>query len=593
VSRRFFYAAAVLPLLVTLAVLGAPRVGSGRASAGRGSRVSNCPTSFAPLIRNGFPEPRLLFSQGGALNVTLRETPGHMRLNRQRVDTMEFNGGLPGPTLVACPGDRLTVRLVNDLSQPTNLHVHGLHVSPRGDGDNVFIAINPHQSHTYGYRIPRDQSAGAFWYHPHDHMLVDHQLVAGLAGAIVVRGGLDDALGRVPQALIVVQGGKPGTQGLPPGQGCHTPGFGLPQPPGCPPSGPGPQLIPSSSLQGIGPYLVNGVINPTIKIHPGEIQRWRIFNATADSFLYLSLGGQPFYVLAHDGETLRHMQKATVLMIGPGSRREVLVRGAAPGRYSLTRLPFQQCSRSCADPIANDPPDGRPTPKGTLLTVLSTGSRAHERMPTPNLGGNGLPDLRKLHVDVRRSVLFGRMPSQTGPPAFPLNSMLFDPHRVDVTMQLNSVEQWTLLNSCTPTSAEWHSFHIHQNPFQVISINGVPVPYVDYEDTVSLPPCSTVVIRMRPIDFTGKFVFHCHLVFHEDQGMMGVVQVVGHLSQAQRRADTVYVGGMISISSSAYGSGQSPPTPTIPAALAVLCRPLVALSPLTPVTVPRRTTTLT
>jgi FtsP/CotA-like multicopper oxidase with cupredoxin domain len=505
---------------------------------------------------------------------------------------MEFNGGIPGPTLVACPGDRVTVHLVNDLSEPTNLHVHGLHVSPQGDGDNVFIAINPHHSHTYRYQLPRDQSAGAFWYHPHYHMFVDQQLNAGLAGAIVIRGGLDNALSHIPQALIVVQGGKAGGQGLPSGQGCHAPGFGLPQPPGCPPSGPGPQLIPTSQLQGIGPYLVNGVVNPTFKIHPGEIERWRIFNATADSFLYLSLGGQPFYLLARDGETLRQMQKATSLLIGPGSRREVLVRGIAPGRYSLTRLPFQQCFRSCTDPVANDPAGGTLKPKGTLMTVVSTGSRVHDRMPSANLGGNGLPDLRKLHVDVRRSVLFARMPAQLGPATFPLNGMLFDPQRVDVTMQLNSVEQWTLLNPCTSTSADWHNFHIHQNPFQVISINGKPVPYVDYEDTVSLPPCSTVVIRMRPIDFTGKFVFHCHLAFHEDQGMMGVVQVVKHLNQAQRRANTVYVGGMISITSSAFGSGQSPPKPTLPAAVAFFCQPLNALNPLGPVTVPRGTNAL-
>jgi hypothetical protein len=106
-------------------------------------------------------------------------------------------------------------------------------------------------------------------------------------------------------------------------------------------------------------------------------------------------------------------------------------------------------------------------------------------------------------------------------------------------MKLNSIEQWTIRNECSPTLKEWHNFHIHQNPFQIISVDGRPVGFIDWQDTVNIAPCSTVVIRLHPIDFTGKFVFHCHLTFHEDHGMMGVVQVLAHPTRAQVRANPI------------------------------------------------------
>ena len=86
---------------------------------------------------------------------------------------------------------------------------------------------------------------------------------------------------------------------------------------------------------------------------------------------------------------------------------------------------------------------------------------------------------------------------------------------------------------------EWHNWHIHQNPFQLISVNGRPVNFVDWQDTLNIAPCATVVIRLNPIDFTGKFVMHCHLTFHEDHGMMAVVQVLAHPTAAQIHANPV------------------------------------------------------
>jgi hypothetical protein len=122
-----------------------------------------------------------------------------------------------------------------------------------------------------------------------------------------------------------------------------------------------------------------------------------------------------------------------------------------------------------------------------------------------------------------------------------------------VTMKLGSVERWTLVNS----TEEWHTFHIHTNDFQVVSVNGTDVPYVDDQDNVALAPKSHTVILIHPTDFTGKFVFHCHVTFHEDHGMMATVQVVREPTAAQARRSIVLDGGL-AIGSSSYGSHDQP-----------------------------------
>jgi hypothetical protein len=146
------------------------------------------------------------------------------------------------------------------------------------------------------------------------------------------------------------------------------------------------------------------------------------------------------------------------------------------------------------------------------------------------------------------------MTEPSGKTNFTLNGMTFDPNRIDVTMKLGSIEQWTLVNE----NSEWHTFHIHTNDFQVVSVAGKPMPYVDYQDNVALPPHSHTVILIQPLDFTGKFVLHCHITLHEDRGMMATVQVVREPTAAQARRAVVQDGGL-AIASAAYGSRISPP----------------------------------
>ena len=127
-------------------------------------------------------------------------------------------------------------------------------------------------------------------------------------------------------------------------------------------------------------------------------------------------------------------------------------------------------------------------------------------------------DLRTVTVDKSRTITFQE---NSSPPVFAIDGKAFSMDRVDQTVQLGAVEEWTLRN----TSPEWHPFHIHVNDFQVISRNGREQPRT-YEDTSRIPPHGEFIMRTRFTDFSGKFVYHCHILGHEDAGMMGVVEVV-------------------------------------------------------------------
>jgi FtsP/CotA-like multicopper oxidase with cupredoxin domain len=495
--------------VVAIVAVAAVLLLSGGSSSSKLARANPyCDAHFAGWINDGFPEPPTLLSHDGTLNTTLTASTYTLHVNHHTYEGMQYDGSTPGPTLVICRGDVVHTDLVNKLPLPTNLHVHGLHVSPQGESDNVFVSLNPLQSHHYTYQLPLDQSPGTFWYHPHFHPLVDAETTAGMLGAIVVEGGLDNVLANIPQRLIVIHGGKP----TPPG------GRPLPIP------GVKPGQIKAPPAPGPAELLVNGVYQPTLQIHPGQLQRWRIVNGTGERYVQLALPGVTFELLAVDGNTLREMRPERQILIGPGERVEVLVRGGAPGLYGLNSIPFQPCFKGCFDPFGGVPPTGRNFGFQTLVNVVSSG--APENTPLPSGPLADPPDLRRSHVDVYRTIVMARVPSVIHPPQFPLNGRLFDPNRIDITMALNSVEQWTIKSPNTSLAYEWHNFHIHTNPFQVIAINGRPLSYIDWQDTVNIPAGGSVTIRIHPIDFVGKAVFHCHVDFHEDNGMMGTFQIV-------------------------------------------------------------------
>jgi len=414
---------------------------------------------------DGFVEPMQYASEDGQLSVTLQA----MADETATIARMGYNGMTPGPTLRMRPGDTVRVALVNALPEMTNIHVHGLHVSPSGNSDNIFLHIEPGQTFNYEYAIPADHPPGIYWYHPHPHGHTALQVLNGLAGAIIVEGGLDDLpqLTGLRERLMLIQGPLQGQD--------------------------------RSAL-----HLVNGQERPTVTIQPGETQRWRIANMSANQFYNLQLVGHQFHCIATDGNPLPERETMDLLLLGPGERAEVLVQGGAAGIYELRSLAW-----------APDIPS-QTQEQVSLVTVVSGGDPVEPmELPTTLIP---IRDLGDANLDGRREITFQE--SSTGP-AFNIDGKAFVMDRVDQVVKLDTIEEWTIRNE----SPEWHPFHIHVNDYQVMSINGSPVT-PRWEDTTLIPPHGEFVMRTHFKDFTGRFVYHCHILSHEDAGMMATIEVV-------------------------------------------------------------------
>jgi FtsP/CotA-like multicopper oxidase with cupredoxin domain len=406
-----------------------------------------------------------------------------------------WNGMMPSPTLELDPGDQLRIKLDNQnpYGEPTNIHVHGMHVSPKPPGDDVFLNIPTGSSYQYRYPVPKDHVPGMYWYHPHRHEYTQTQVFGGQAGAIIVRGGLDDVpgVGDVRDRIMVFQATQVNDQD----RVIRTPSNSAPR----------------RQLQ-----LINGQLRPTIDMRPGETQRWRILNGSSDKFLVLRLQGHPMYLIANDGNPMATPIRTETQFIGPGERREFLVRaGARRGRFDVQSMNFV--------PVTKQPSYSAPT--RVVGTVVVKGAPVTPR-PLPEKLVK-VEDLRDPGVRIarRRTVVLseGFDPGPPPVPSFFINGKEFDPKRIDETMKLNTVEEWTIRN----VTDEWHTFHIHINPYQVIRINGKRVKPVLWDDNVTIGPNGgTITYRTRFTDFTGKFVMHCHVLFHEDKGMMSAVQIV-------------------------------------------------------------------
>ena len=418
-------------------------------------------------------EPPVISSAGGLLSARLVAEPRTVRAGRLRFVAKTYNGLLVGPTLRARPGDRVVIRLVNHLAEPTNLHFHGLHISPAGHADNIYLSVPPGRSFTYSFVIPTDEAPGSYWYHSHVDMTSEEQVFAGLSGVIEVDGltaALPAGLHGLAERVIALRDV----------QVSHG-------------------TVVSQNINSDAPTTrpVDGQLDPTIAITPGETQLWHLANIGADIFYRVHLDGQTFRVVAQDGHPVTRTYTAASLVMPPGKRYDVLVVGGAPGRHLLRTLDYNQGGDRYPDRVlATLDSDGAPQPVAQAPTTF---------LPSPDL--RGMPTAR-----YRRFVFSERDALSK----YFINGRQYDRHRIDVRARINTVEQWTIEN---PTD-EQHPLHIHTYPMQVIAINGRRQAFTGYQDEVLLPIHGRVTIRLRFADITGETVFHCHILAHEDHGMM-------------------------------------------------------------------------
>jgi len=425
-----------------------------------------------------FKEPPVVASSGGVLKVSLTPKLSTVSVAGRPATLKAYNGLYIPPTLRVRPGDTIRLRLTNALAEPTNLHTHGLTVSPRGNSDNVFLRVGPGQTQDYEFQIPANHPRGLFWYHPHPHEFSDEQTRNGMAGAIIVEGLLDSfpTLRHLPERLLLLKGLQ-----LENGRVVIT---------------------------HIGEHVIrtiNGVASPVIVLRPDETELWRIGNLSSDLYFLLTLDGHRFQLVARDGNRRARITTADTVRLSPGARAEVLVSAGAPGVYLLRTG------------NVDTGPEGNQYPGTVMATVRVEGPPATPVVLPPAL----LPveDLRGK-VTNRRTIVLSE--SKDGNTMF-IDGKSFDPNRTDIRVKLGAIEEWTIRN----VADELHTFHIHQGPFQLTQINGVPQPADDHRDIVDVPirgEVKVIIPFTNPL-IVGRFVFHCHILSHEDKGMMATIEV--------------------------------------------------------------------
>jgi len=492
--------------------------------------------------------PPELRSQNGVLEVTLHfryeatlAGQGPPRYCYVTDDEME------SPTLRLHPGDQLILHLHNDLpagslSQShlpvtaaqraeqtgcdasvmdgamTNLHFHGLTAPPTCHQDEVIrTMVKPGDDFDYRITIPRDEPPGLYWYHPHPHGFSERQVQGGASGALIVEGLNASASlpADVPERVLVLRDQAvthvQQTNALPPAW--------------------------DISINYV-PVLYPDFQAAKIETPPSQKELWRVLNAGADTIFNLQIlaGGvaQAVRMIALDGVPVSGSSSAqpdTTILLPPGARAEFVVDTPASGqRWQLVTNRWDTGPQGDNDParrIADIVSDADAT--STNRTQAANGTQIQRWHPH-----------RDGVAIVQRRLYFSQVsPSPTDPDSSVFYFVTVGDQRPamyhmgqppNIVVHEGDVEDWTIENR----AQEDHVFHIHQIHFRVLAIDGQPVNDGALRDTIDLPywpgsgPYPSVKLRMdfRDPKIVGTFLYHCHILKHEDMGMMGVIQVL-------------------------------------------------------------------
>jgi len=554
-----------------------------------------------------------------------------------------------GPKVELWPGETFRLTLRNQLPKDdpsckprdehngphcfnsTNMHTHGLWVSPSGNSDNVLLKIDPGVDFQYEYNVPADHPAGTFWYHPHLHGATALQVASGMAGPLIIRGD------RLPQARddgSLIPGDLDTLLTAPNGEAfrerilvfqqiayaCRDKDGNIKK------DADGKWLCDKGDVGGIESYegqfgitptggtqwnvsgrrtAINGLVEPyVVGARAGSVERWRFIHAgvrdsirlsfrkldaaqasskpgkgrkAREQFIQQACTGAPLaqFAVAGDGLTRGAVSRRDSTVFQPGYREDLLMVFPEPGTYCIvdeTLRPEQSVNnesypRELLGYVSVEGPAAAKAPEAVLTQALETAAKA--RMPQGSVRDKVLADLAdglKLsafapHADIaasevtnHRSLGFqivlppGQAPlfevgeigtGSDGKPV-PVNSSPYEPGRLDRLLELGAVDEWKLT-----AFAFGHPFHIHVNPFQIVSVkdpegnevsgapmpdaNGIPSQYANlqgtWRDTLFLQQGYTATVRSRYRRYIGDFVLHCHILDHEDEGMMQNVRI--------------------------------------------------------------------
>jgi FtsP/CotA-like multicopper oxidase with cupredoxin domain len=481
---------------------------------GMGGCMMGC-TSTATIIDPprgaAFSDPQVMqniSSIQGIVEVNLEAKIAPVNINGTVANLQTYNGAYPAPTIKVKKGDLLKVHFKNSLpdtglnmmGEPradTNLHTHGLHVSPEGKSDNVMQRFGRTQSFDYEYDLDWHPDGNLNWYHPHAHGNAAEQVWAGQAGALEVDDETPVLSGYETHIMVLkdisLSGGAPAA---------HT----------------GSDFM--NGKEG-DTMMVNGKVNPVLAMRPGQVQRWKIVNASNARFYKLSLASHNLNVVGTDGGLLDKPYSQSTVLLSPGERIDVLVKASTTkGYYKLLAQPYNRGAGASA------------TQQITLLTANITGTSLIQSLPTsvnPNAVRVAVPaGAVTRNLTLSMGMMGGGMMGGMGMAtingiAFSETNGVIDAYTIPSL--LNTYEVWNISNQ----SMMDHPFHQHVNHAQVISISGGDSAYKSlytntpaWKDTVIVPAMGSIKLLVPVKDFTGMTMFHCHILEHEDMGMMGI-----------------------------------------------------------------------
>jgi suppressor of ftsI len=433
-----------------------------------------------------------------------------------------FDGREDAPVIRVKPGEDMRLTYMNAMSthsqehcigvpcmNMTNLHFHGLHVSPDAPQDDVITMMAmPGESLHYTVNIPTDQPPGLYWYHTHPHGESYQQDLDGMSGAIVIEGmeRYVPEVQRMRERILIlrdrlVEEKDPAGPELRrtvdiPSTGCGT-------------STEAPEHL----------FTVNGTLRPQIAIAPGERQFWRIVNASPDLYADLQVDGEQLEIVALDGMPLslhdpkRRVEITRHILVPPAGRVEAIVTGPGAGARASLRT-------RCFD----TGPDGDPNPAMVLADLVDVAQSDHEisktsvRPPAPLYKPVSSTTINQIENSPSDFVVTFTEDKK----GFYINGKKYGPSDPPMTsVSTGAFRHWRVVND----TREVHPFHIHQVHFLVYAQNGQRLDHPEWLDTVNVPVEGSVDLMM---DFTdpiirGVSLFHCHLLSHEDKGMMAKI----------------------------------------------------------------------
>lgn len=507
-TKKAFCFRFVLALLLVCSVLTAYAMGGGSGMGGCGGG-GGCmggggtgsvidPPPGAVLV--DLPTMTNASSTTGIVDVSLNAMISQVRVNGTLANLFTYNGLAPAPVIRVKKGDTLRVHFHNGLpfssetnllgftKNVTNLHTHGLHVSPSEPADAAHLAIFPGQSYNYEYDLSYQDPGCLLFYHGHSHGVSAEQYWGGMVGPLVVEDPTPLLSTTETHILVLKDISLSGND-------------------------PAPHASMMDYMHGMegDTIMVNGQVNPLLPIKPGQVQRWRVLNASNARFYKLSLEGHNLNVIGTDGGLLNKPYPQSYIILSPGERVDLLVKASTTKKnYRLLSLPYSRMGNMTS-------------PQITLMTMSVTGTAKNDIMPA-----SINPQAQRLTMDT------SMLPKKTFTLSMSMGRAYINGHDFDVVpdethSMLGTYEVWEIINQ----SGMDHPWHQHVNAAQVLSITGGDTAYRTLyttaparKDTIIVPKNGSVKLLMPVMDWPGMTMYHCHILEHEDIGMMGMWHIM-------------------------------------------------------------------